>query len=267
MNIGILGLLPEQVRFVQQEFPNHALRFLEQDAIKTAPQFAKGCDKVVVLTKFIGHAIVDRIPARKKVVIHGGAQKLKAYLSAQPTPVKVIVPPKPIATEPTREGRARDYTNEVDYAPLLAAAVGDEVRIARPAKCTLASFAKRIEVKRSTFKKVHGVRTSVARIVDGFAVMKVLEIRTRETAPPESQTAPTNEIAPMQNEVTVQPLQGITGLPSLPDARSAAFWQSVFVETVKQWPGAPIEMCAARADEAVSAYRSRTMGIVSAGMQ
>ena len=274
MNIGILGLLPEQVRFVQQEFPHHSLRFLEQDELAKAPQFAKGCDKVIVLTKFVSHDIVGRIPKQKAVVLgsQSSTQKLKQVLSTLPTPVKTTTPPAPaLPAKKTqtfiRAGKevVRDVGNEVDWSPLDTAQQGDEVRIARPSAVTLKAFEQRLTAGRSYRKAKRGIVTTPHKIVDGFAVMTVTAVRTCETAPPDA-TAPTEatqEAAPMQTEIAIEVQRPVVAIPVLTQGRESAFWQSMFIETAKQWPGAPIETIAARADEALRAYNVRASGLQS----
>jgi hypothetical protein len=256
MNIGIVGLLPEQVRFVQQEFPGHALKFLSKDNESEMGNFAKGCDKVVLMTKFIGHHIQDRVQPSKRILLTGGVTKLKATLSKLPSPVKLTTPtpqakPAPIAA-----------ASEVDWSPLDTAKLGDEVRIARPASVSLKAFDMRVIAGRSYRKKTRGIVTTPHRMVDGFAVMTIREMRTCTDGPAAiEQATPT----PTSEETTMQLEHLQTGMPvvqgvapvSLADSRAAAFWQSVFLETVKQWPGAPVDLCASRADEAVAAYRKR----------
>jgi hypothetical protein len=257
MNIGIVGLLPEQVRFVQQEFPGHALKFLSKDNESEMGNFAKGCDKVVLMTKFIGHHIQDRVQPSKRILLTGGVTKLKATLQKLPSPVKTTTPPpqaRPVVAT----------SSEVDWSPLDAATAGAEIRIARPASVSLKQFDMRVTAGRSYRKKTRGIVTTPHRMVDGFAVMTVKEVRTCMTATADEQEpAPNSEGQTMQLE-TLQagvPVVGNVERVSLADGRAAAFWQSMFLETVKQWPGAPVELCAQRADEAVAAYRKRIANV------
>ena len=264
MNIGIVGLLPEQVRFVAQEFPAHSLKFLSKDNESEMGNFAKGCDKVVLMTKFIGHHIQDRVQPSKRILLTGGVTKLKATLQKLPTPVKLTTPPRP-APAP-----AKHAPDVVDWSPLYAATeVGQEIRIPRPPRLSIAAFSGRLTVGRSYIKKQRGIVTTPHKMIDGFAVMTVCEMRTcNTTKPAESQAAPSEGQAMQQIETTQTVLPAISAeAVSLADNRAAAFWQSVFLETVKQWPGAPVDLCASRADEAVAAYRSRIIGRVQSAMQ
>lgn len=276
MNIAICGLMPEQVRIVQQEFPKHSLRFLDLDhqrgpAIKNA---AKGCDKVILMTGgagLVSHATQDQVPPSKRLIIRGGIQKLRAELQKLPTPVRDVTPLR--GTAPTlpasmsspkvltykRNGKTMTRSmDEVDFSPFASIKVGDEVRIERPKTCTIKQFDNRLTAKRCTLKR-HGILTTPHRIHDGYAVttVKAMPVATPATPAPDA-AAPSaaQKTQPMQTTIEVQrPVAN--GAPVLVQARESAFWQSVFVETMRQWPGAPIDTIAARADEALRAYNSR----------
>lgn len=276
MQIGICGLLPDQVRWVQQEFPQHALRFLDKDHESEALTFAKGCDKVVLMTKFIGHHLQDRVQPSKRILVTGGTTKLKQVLAKLPTPAKDVTParashptlPASLTAKPalpSRKGRW-GVDEVVDYSELLHPThVGQVITIKRPKSCTLAAFNMRVSNARTRAKK-HGIVTTPHKMVDGGAVMTIKAIgnvAVHATAPPE--TAPpeaTQETEAMQIAVDVQ--RSVAVVPALTQARESAFWQSVFVETMKQWPGAPIDTIAARADEALRAYNARAGMTVSA---
>lgn len=260
MNIGILGLLPEQVRQVQLEFPAHALRFLSKDRQSETGTFAKGCDKVVLMTKFIGHDMQDRVPPSKRLFVNGGIVGLRRELQKMPTPARDVTPAKasPLTLPPAN-------ADAVDWSPLDNAQVGDVVRIARPSRVSIKLFEGRVTAGRSYRKKTRGIVTTAHKMVDGFAVMTVKAVgkaptpdavATIETGPPDA-TPPTapQENAAMQIAVEVQ--RPLSVSPTLAHPRESAFWQSVFVETMRQWPGAPIDTIAARADEALRAYNAR----------
>lgn len=266
MNIGIVGLLPEQVRIVQQEFPQHALRFLSKDNEQETTQFAKGCDKVVMMTNFIGHSIQDRVPQPKRVYVTGGMTKLKSTLKTLPA-VKGQ-PPVATATQATQPAKtARSTDDSVDWSalddPLLQ--VGQVIKIERPKRVTIKSFDMRITAGRSWRKMKYGLVTTPHKIVDGFAIFKVKALPATvapvETPTPQPDAATTPESTPVQ---LVNLMPNTQATPTLANPRESAFWQSVFVETLKQWPGAPIVTIAARADEAMQAYACRAVAAVNA---
>lgn len=270
MNIGICGLLPDQVRWVQQEFPQHSLRFLDKDAESQASTFAKGCDKVVLMTKFIGHHLQDRVPPSKRVLVTGGTTKLRSVLNTMPTPVRMTTPP------PAPKAAAVVQAGDVDYSPMLNANVGDTVTIIRPKSCTLKAFEWRLANARTRAKKIHGIVTTVPKSVDGGMQLTIKAKSTtlpKEDAPPAVATSATDQqdsavpSTPQettQMQIAIETARPIAVVPVLTQARESAFWQSVFVETMKQWPGAPIDTIAARADEALRAYNARTGMTVSA---
>lgn len=250
MNIGIVGLLPEQVRIVQQEFPAHALKFLSKDNESETVNFTKGCDKVVLMTKFIGHHIQDRVPPSKRVLLTGGITKLKSTLQKFPTPVKVTMgtkPTLPTSLAPTQKKRV----NQIDWSPLNHAKTGDVIRIDRPKAMTRDAFEKRCGVQRSYAKTNHGVVSKPQRLLDGYALITVTEVRHVNGSAPATAKRP-----PKVDDMQIE-MHRSTTAPMLTQARESAFWQSVFVETMKQWPGAPIDTIAARADEALRAYNAR----------
>lgn len=279
MNIAICGLQPEQVRIVQQEFPKHSLRFLDLDhqrgpAIKNA---AKGCDKVILMTGgagLVSHTTQDQVPPSKRLIVRGGIQKLRAELQKLPTPVRDVTPAKASAPTLPASMNARTFTrngktivrstDEIDYSPFEGAQAGDTVQIKRPASCTLKQFDQRISAKRSNLKK-HGIVTSMHKILDGYAVItikavtapKAKAVATPETTAPQPAAPPEQETAAMQVHVEVQRPVAVANGTVLATGRESAFWQSVFVETMKQWPGAPIDTIAARADEALRTYNAR----------
>lgn len=272
MNIGIVGLLPEQVRLVQQEFPQHALRFLSKDNESETIQFAKGCDKVVMMTNFIGHHIQDRVPQPKRVFVTGGMTKLKNTLKTLPAAIGQPPMPSPATTAAKSAKPAPEYADLVDWSALDNANVGEEIRIARPPRVSLKLFNMRVTAGRSYRKSHMGIVTTPHRIVDGFAVMKVKEktaptkgkhVAALETPPSQPTPEPTAETAPMQQVITLRDTQQQATV-SLANPRESAFWQSVFVETLKQWPGAPITTIATRADEAMQAYACRAVSAVNA---
>lgn len=259
MNIAICGLLPEQVRFVQQEFPKHSLRFVDIDA-QTGPsmkQAAQGCDKVILLTNFINHTTQSLVPPSKRILVRGGISKLRAQLNKMPTPVKTIATPAPVATAPAVQ------KGDVDYSPMKDRAIGDRVVIMRPRTCTLAQFEMRLANARSRWKKL-GVHTSPPKKVEGGMAFTITAMRapeapvvaTSETAPAQPAPSTPPETADMQ-QIAVEVQRPVAVAPVLTQARESAFWQSVFVETMKQWPGAPVDIIAARADEALRAYTGR----------
>lgn len=288
MNIAICGLMPEQVRIVQQEFPKHSLRFLDLDhqrgpAIKNA---AKGCDKVILMTGgagLVSHATQDQVPPSKRLIVRGGIQKLRAELQKLPTPVRDVTPvkasmptlPASLPTAKTQTFKRNGQTivrnmDEIDYSVFDGVSVGDEVRIKRPSSVTLKQFDQRITAKRSNLKK-HGMVTTPHKMLDGFAVTTVKalaptkgkRVAASETAAPQPAAPVEQETATMQIAVEVQRPVAVSGAPVLTSSRESAFWQSMFIETAKQWPGAPVETIAARADEALRAYNAR-VGTVSA---
>jgi len=273
MKIGILGLLPEQVRMVQQEFPQHSLHFLNRDREGETRTFAKGCDKVILMTKFISHTIQDRIPERKRLFCNGSVSGLKSEILKLPTPCKVIAMPQPIpmsqrkpapAAAPViskKPGKQTLPPDEiVDWSPLDNAKPGETVRIKRPAKVTIALFDGRVTAGRCYRKKHFGVHTTPHKIVDGYAVMTVKDRTLEAVAALETGALQPSRPDTPQEEAAVQVFtdtqRNLTTAPAL-QARESAFWQSAFIETMRQWPGAPVETIAARADECLRAYTSR----------
>lgn len=264
MQIGIVGLLPEQVRIVQQEFPQHSLRFLSKDRESETNAFTKGCDKVVLMTNFIGHHMQDRVPLPKRVFCSGGMTKLRNTLKSLPA---IKGQPPMTTAQPQTAKPSAPADDAVDWSPFDAALnVGDEIRIARPKRITIAAFDVRITAGRSYRKKHHGVTTTPQKMVDGFAVMRVKAIEKQPVAAVETPTAhlvpaPQPESTAMQ--LITRDTQATTQAPTLANPRESAFWQSVFVETLKQWPGAPIHTIAQRADEAMQAYACRAVSALN----
>jgi hypothetical protein len=284
MNVGIMGLLPEQVRMVQQEFPRHALRFLRSDDIGRAAEFVKGCDRIVLMTKFISHSMQDHVPPKKRVLIDGGITKLKSYLQTLPTPVKDVPVPqaKPAPTpaanaKPTSKFGSGPRDQQIDFSSLYNAKVGDVITLKRPAQVTLKQFDNRISATRSYVLKTYGVKTTTHKIGDGVATMKCVakvapkkppqysmgyrrdvEVATAPapavsllgTATPALQPAP----GPMQNALDARPAP-----PVLRDEAVAQFWREVFLERLRRSSEeVRVESVVSDADAAVRALLERT---------
>lgn len=275
MQIGILGLLPEQANAVQEEFPDHALRFLSKDHQSNAGTFAKGCDKVVLMTRFIGHDMMDHVPMKKRVFCNGSVSSLKSQLLKLPTVPKVTqMAPKPApvtsSTAHKNPGKMTLPADElVDWTPMDVAKMGEEVRIKRPAKVTIKLFDGRITAGRSYRKAKWGIETTPHKIVDGYAVFKIKDTRAAmakklghpdpvaaSATPVPDATPPVNQQEAAPVEIYADNQRALSTAPAL-QARESAFWQSAFIETMRQWPGAPVETIAARADECLRAYTSR----------
>lgn len=288
MNVGIMGLLPEQVRMVQQEFPRHALRFLRSDDIGRAAEFVKGCDRIVLMTKFISHSMQDHVPPKKRVLIDGGITKLKSYLQTLPTPAKDVPVPqaKPAPTpaanaKPTSRFGSGPRDQQIDFSSLYNAKVGDVITLKRPAQVTLKQFDGRISATRSYALKVYGVKTSPHKIGDGIATMKcIAKVAPRKpaqysqgirrevevvkapapavallgTTTPELQQ-PELQPGPMQNALDARAATTL----QLADESTAQFWREVFVERLRRVSeGVPVASVISDADAAVRALLERT---------
>jgi hypothetical protein len=268
MQIGILGLLPDQARLVKKEFPRHALRFLSKDRDADAKQFVKACDRVILMTKFISHDLQSKVPERKRLFCNGSVAGLKDQISKLPTPVKTIVA-KPVISMPTPSPapasvsgpvQESESNTSVDWKPLETAKVGDVVTIQRPANVTVDKFLQRISAGRSYRKSHFGVHTTPHAYMDNHAVFSVTKIDPEKVKAVAAVETPVGEDAPepkaeganmlTRNVQTTHPTM-------LGNSQEIALWQSVFTETLKQWPGAPVEMIASRADDAVKALLAR----------
>jgi hypothetical protein len=231
MKIGIIGLLPDQENQIRKEFPTHALEFLPKERSREAKEFAVRHSKVVLMTKFIGHSTQEGIPTHKRVMIHGGMTKLRAWINTQASaPVTVHHAPAQ-----RKETTMTNVETKIDYKALLTAPIGQALVWKRPARTTIAKWEKQVGAMRSYYKRKHGVETEL-EFKEGSAVIKVISRADKQTT-----DAPVPEISATAEVIGI--------------ASERQFWEAVVV--ARMGTALPVSLVLREADAVLEAARER----------
>lgn len=115
MKIGIVGLIPPQIKQLEARLPGYDLTFLPRD-IESKPAnvttFCKSMDKVILVTKFLGHKTQDHVPNSKRVLVSGGAsmiiRRIKELMGCPASQIPInVAPPSEIPASAFTSGRIK----------------------------------------------------------------------------------------------------------------------------------------------------------------
>lgn len=237
MKVAVVGLLPQQANIIASEFPRLDLRFLNKNEKHGREDFWQNTDRIMVMTKFVSHALYDKLDRGKTVHIHGGLTRLRHALST----LNIIdkFDRLPVAIDETGFiHEDHDMVDKLDFTVLKTAKPGDLFEFSRPPKQTIDKFDQQIQQARSYYKRIHNVLTTVER-KDDKAFILVTQVG--EAAPEASKPIVVNE--PIQD---ARP----TGDPS-----HQQFWRDAFLQHMLVTHGLNIPASIEAANQALAAYR------------
>jgi hypothetical protein len=276
--ILIAGLLPQQIRTINNSFPGRGLQFLHKDSQRKLSSIVPEVDRVVLMQKFISHEVSDQVPREKRVLVPGGMTNLKRILEQQLAipdeilrgersatqqklrnngvplavgPEVTAPPPGTTMMAPGKNGSRRELPKHKgghrDWTVLLTAEAG-EVFFMPYGKDDQKRVEQRVQVTRSAYKLRSGLLTKQRKVAGGIEI-EVLgpSKKAQQTAEP-----PAQQTAPAQQVVAEPPTQA-----SLPQFLRD-FWIDAYLAALKATPGLVREKAAAEsADAAVAAYTAR----------
>lgn len=253
MKIGVVGLLSDQAQRVQHDFPMHDLRFFSKDR-GDMDAFIAGVEKVVLMTKFIGHSMQDKVPMRKRVLLTGGETKLKDWLKTAPGKVITVTPPQP-AVDTIKESAMPRGKPMTDWSFLKKHKVGDNVVIKRPPHLTADSWQQKIDAGRSYYKTKHGIHTTPKLVAGGvqLTITKVEEVAKKSSKRSVVTDAPVTTPAegPMPAAVPAMTM----AMPGVITDTRRAFWRNIIEARTTTMPGITAQQAIEYANAVMAAER------------
>lgn len=185
MSIAIVGLLPAQAEIASTWDVSKALdiKFVAKDrGDKALADIAARVDRVVLMTKFIDHAMSDKVPFKKRVFVSGGMTALRNELSRlaksvispmQNTTTQVVkdTESSATATSPAPAITATEHPvielirgpggERVVWTPMIDLLIGQRAVVRRIRGETMVELVKRCEQTRDRYRRDYGLLTSI----------------------------------------------------------------------------------------------------------
>lgn len=257
MKIVIISLEPKQAKFIADEFPRLDLAIITKDNERQAIATAKRADVVVVMTRFISHALFGSLDRSKMYMCNGGMTELRRHLTGLQAAYapQTETPPPPRPTEETAPVAKKPTSH--DYTPLRTAKVADVFVYPRPSHRTLLQFETDVNSVRSYYKRQYGV------ISEQHTTDSGIEIIVTKAAALDTKCARrklTDGVAlPPPTPVSTPAIERVTEArtPIASDSITRMFWRDVYLEIMRTQPGASHNACVQRANDACASYSTR----------
>lgn len=156
----IVGLFPRQFEEIASEFPGLDLRHVPQGSAYDTSQLYRNADRIMVMTKFIGHDLSDKVrnscDPRNIIWNHGAFSAARNELAKLESQAKLLADQKVISL-PIREASG---IYRIDFSALRHAKTGETLTYTRPETMPAHNFESEITNALGYYKKECGVRAS-----------------------------------------------------------------------------------------------------------
>jgi hypothetical protein len=292
VKVAVAGLLKGQHGQVGvRSYPNLDIRFAnKEDKTGSAnDDLFKSADRIVLMGKFISHSLSGRVDRTKSILLHGGMGKLRSTLSHLNAAAPVVREARLEDSHQygVRNEMPKDQKQTEFKAKFDAAKPGDVLEFKRPPTTSLVAWGKRGEAIRSYYKLNKGIhsdmemREGVLRFLItkitpplkglGREEIKRLSNMTAEEAAAELEAFKNKKNAPVEIAADAPPADVLHDNESpaakyFPPAAAPAtyqgamsdraFWQDVYMQSMKTAPGAGAEYHVSQANLAVNSMRA-----------
>jgi hypothetical protein len=273
MKVLIVGGLPRQEQLIPlHEYPHLDVRFANKGSKYGLSEDFSKADRVLVMTKFVSHALTDRLDRSKSVLIRGGFGKVKAALANLNDTARALnveshaAANTPVYHEETDEGDD-DMAAKNDFTPLKSAKEGDLLIFKRPPTMTIARWENNIQVARSYYKNTFGritecefkdgvahlLVTKVEEVADGAAKRRGRKPGVPQPRPPKPVVTEAEAAEDMEHDFATARRGAIIATTG----QDRQFWMDVYLSAMRNNPGVGAEFHATYANTALDSLRAK----------
>lgn len=161
MRIVLVGALGKQQRLLAAEFPHLDLRFTNKESRINADSL-KAADRILVLTKFISHALYEQLDRSKVVHVPGGMSKLREILGLYGSVSRMSDTIK-FTNEEDDDMAAREF----NFGIMHTLQPGAHTVFERPNHISKVMFKTRVIAARTRYKSTAGIQTVMEVLANG----------------------------------------------------------------------------------------------------
>lgn len=284
MKVAVVGMLPRQ----EQELGVHNFKHLDVRFANKGPKYGlnetvfDSVDRIVVMAKWISHALIGKLDRSKTTMIQGGLGKARAELQRLNDLARMHETPAPRVAHPLSYSTVED-SNVADNNPynalILGAKEGDVLTFTRPPHTTIDKWKTQWQVRRSYYKLNYGVHSEI-EYRDGKAALLITKVAPQEgrrsgkkvvteaeagevlglPAPPaqtlSDQLKQPPEEAEIEHDFSNARRGAVIQIPNLFERDQYTFWTEVFMQSMRNNPGATPLQHKDHANAALAAFRA-----------